>query len=75
MTPRDQARDDLVRLRYERDAYSSRATRKRKEAIALRKQRRWLDALIADERASEYRATRDQYAAEAQKLKTMWDLR
>lgn len=70
MTPetKQQYKDDLARVRHERDAYALRAARNRTDAIELRKRRRWLDALLADTRASEYRATRDQYAAEAKRI-------
>ena len=70
MTPETKAqyRADLARVRYERDAYAARAARSRKDAIEYRRQRRWLDALKADSRAREYRATRDQYAAEARRI-------
>lgn len=57
--------DTLARYRAERGAYAKRAAAKRKEAIKLRKIGRWLDAMMADDRASEYRRTRDQYAQEA----------
>jgi hypothetical protein len=57
--------DTLARYRAEKAAYAKRAAAKRKEAIELRKRRRFLDALIADSRAAEYRRTRDQYAQEA----------
>jgi hypothetical protein len=70
MTPeiKAQYKADLARVRFERDQYAARAARNRKEAIELRKKRRWLDALLADSRASEYRNTRDQYAAEARRI-------
>lgn len=70
MTPevRRQFKDDLARNRHERDAYARRASDRRKEATALRKQRKWVAALVADDRASEYRRTRDQYAAEVKRI-------
>lgn len=70
MTPetKQQYKDDLARNRHERDAYAARATRNRKDAIEFRKRRRWLDALLADTRASEYRATRDQFAEEVKRI-------
>jgi hypothetical protein len=75
MTPRDQARDDLARLRAEATAYASRAAYWRKEAIELKKQRRWLDALKADVLAGEYRQTRDKFAADAKAIRERWGLR
>lgn len=70
MTPelKAQFRADLARVRFERDQYAARAARNRRDAIEHRKKRRWLDALLADTRASEYRNTRDQFAAEAKRL-------
>jgi len=70
MTPelKAQYRADLARVRFERDQYAGRAAQNHKDAIEMRKRRRWLDALKADMRASEYRATRDQFAAEAKRI-------
>lgn len=63
-----QFKDDLARVRHERDAYAKRAADRRREAIELRKGRRFVDALVADDRASEYRRTRNQYHTEAKRL-------
>lgn len=70
MTPetRKQYLDDLARVRYERDTYAKRAAERRKDAQAARRRRDWLGALQADDRASEYRKTRDQYAEEARRI-------
>jgi hypothetical protein len=64
-----QWQDELARLRYERGAYAKRAADRRREAIELRKKRRWLDALLADDRASEYRRTRDQFDSEIKRIR------
>lgn len=71
MTPevKRQWLDTLARLRHERAAYAKRAADRRREATEYRRRRRWLDALIADSRASEYRATRDQLDAEIKRIR------
>jgi hypothetical protein len=71
MTPKQQAKDDLARMRAETSAYAKRAADNRQRAIDLRKRRDWLGALQADCRASEYRQTRDRYAADAPHSRAM----
>lgn len=75
MTPRDQCKADMERMRAEGAAFAKRAAYQRKLAIELRKKRDWLGALMADTRASEYRRSRDQYLAEAKKIKVQWGFR
>lgn len=71
MTPevKRQWLDTLARLRHERAAYAKRAADRRRDAAECRKAKRWLDALIATGRASEYRATRDQLDAEIKRIR------
>lgn len=77
MTPelKRQVTSMLEGLRYEAGSFAKRAADKRRLAIELRKQRRWLEALEADSRAAEYRRTRDNRAAAAKKLKATYGLR
>lgn len=63
------------RWRAERAAYAKRAAAKRREAQELRKYRRWLDALIADDRAAEYRRTRDQLTNEINNARRIYGCR
>jgi hypothetical protein len=69
--PSNPWKDELARLRFERAKFARMAAERRREAIDLRKQRRWLDALLADDRASEYRNSRDQWSAEIGRIKRM----
>lgn len=64
-------KDILARLRFERAKFSKLAATKRQEAIELRKHRQWLQALLADDRAAEYRNSRDQRKAEIAHIKSM----
>lgn len=75
MNPRDQWKADLERMRAEGAAFAKRATYQRQLAIDLRKKRDWLGALKADMRAGEYRKSRDQFLAEAKKIKSQWGFR
>lgn len=74
-TPRDDWRDTLARMRAERAKYAAMASAKRQEAQDCRRRRDWLGALVADGRAREYRAERDQRAAEANSIRKQWDFR
>lgn len=69
--PSNEWKDILARLRFERAKFAKMAAERRREAIELRKQRRWLDALRADDRASEYRKSRDQWSNEINKVRAM----
>jgi hypothetical protein len=69
--PSNEWKDTLARLRFERAKYAKMAADRRREAIKLRKQRRWLDALLADDRASEYRKSRDQWQAEIARIRAI----
>lgn len=60
--------DHAARMRAERDDFARRAADRRRDAIELRKQSRFLDALIADSRASEYRKSRDDRAVELKRV-------
>jgi hypothetical protein len=64
-------KDTLARLRFERGQYAKRAAQRRKDAQEFRRRRNWLGALEADDRAYEYRKTRDQIAAEIKKIRAM----
>ena len=75
MTPREQWKADMERMRAEGSAFAKRAAYQRQLAIDLRKKRDWLGALMADTRASEYRHTRDQFLSEAKKIKAQWGFR
>lgn len=75
MTPRDQWKADMQRMRAEGAAFAKRAAYQRQLAIDLRKKRDWLGALKADMRASEYRQTRDQFLGEAKKIREQWGFR
>lgn len=69
--PSNEWKDTLARLRFERAKFAKMAAERKREATELRKQRRWLDALKAADRASEYRQTRDQWTAEINKIRAM----
>lgn len=56
MEARQAWRDELARLRHERDQWRDRANRARSEATEYRRRRDFLSAIQADERAREYRA-------------------
>jgi hypothetical protein len=61
------------RLKAEQDDFARRAADRRADGIRLRKQKRWLDALQADSRASEYRQSRDARAAELKRIRPFVD--
>lgn len=61
--------DIAQRLRAERDNFAKLAASRRRDAIAFRKEGRWLDALNADSRAREYRDSRDERSAELRRVK------
>lgn len=61
-------KDTLARLRFERGQYAKRAAQRRKDAQECRRRRDWVGALVAEDRASEYRRTRDQLTAEISKV-------
>ena len=61
-------RDEIARLRFERNRFANLAAERRREAIACRKARKWLAALNHDGRASEYRQTRDDFAAKIKQM-------
>jgi len=63
--------DYAARLKAERDDFAKRAADRRRDAIDYRKKGRWLDALEADGRAREYRASRDQRAAELKRVRPL----
>lgn len=65
--------DMAARLRAERNDFAKRAAERRRDAIEYRKRRRWLEALEADSRASEYRWSRDQRKAELSRIKPFVD--
>lgn len=69
--PSNEWKETLARLRFERAKFAKMAADRRRDAIELRKKRRWLDALIADGRASEYRKSRDQWDCEIKKIRAM----
>lgn len=71
MTPSEQWKDELARIRFERAKFAKMAAERRQDAIDFRKQRRWLDALLADGRASEYRKSRDQRDTEIRRIRAM----
>jgi hypothetical protein len=58
----DNWKDRIAQLRVSRDKFAMMAAERRRDAIELRKKRRWLDALQADGQAAEYRETRDRYS-------------
>lgn len=68
-------RDEVARLRAERDAFSKRAAAKRAEAIELRKRRDFLAALIADGRAREYRESRDKLISQIAQARELYGIR
>lgn len=49
-------KDLIAHARMERDKFKKLATAKRKEWLSARKERRWMDALQAQDRMHEYRA-------------------
>lgn len=61
-------KDEISRLRYERNSYAKRSAAKHKLVIELRKQRRWLDALVAEGRKHEYRRYKEQYDSDLRKI-------
>ena len=69
--PSNEWKDTLARLRFERAKFAKMAAERRREAIELRKKRRWLDAMFADDRASEYRKSRDQWSDEIARIRAM----
>ena len=69
--PSNPWKDELARLRFERAKFAKMAAERRREAIEFRKQRRWLDALLADDRAAEYRRSRDQRGEYIAKINSM----
>jgi len=71
--PSKEWRDILARLRFERAKFAKMAVDRRLEATGLRKQRRWLDALLADERAGEYRRSRDQRTEQIRAIRGIGD--
>lgn len=52
---RQDIKDEIARLRFERDKYRKLATQRRKDAQERRRQRDWLAAIECDDRAREYR--------------------
>lgn len=66
---RQETKDTLARLRFERDEYSKRAIQRRKDATEMRRSRDFLGALQAQERAREYRNTAAQLAEEISKIR------
>lgn len=66
---RQEHKDEIARLRYERDSYAQRAGARRQDAMEARRKRQWLDAIKLDSSAGEYRATRDHYAREIKRIK------
>jgi len=66
---RQDIKDTLSRLRYERDRFKEMSTGRRKEAAELRKKRQWLEVLKAMERCHEYAASARQFQAEIDRLK------
>lgn len=68
-------KDTLARLRYERKQYATRAAQRRRDAQQCRRRRDWVGALVADARASEYRATREQLRKEIEKIRHQTGLR
>jgi ribosome modulation factor len=52
---RQDIKDTIARLRYERDQFRGLSIQRRKDAAEFRKNRRWLEALQAIDRCHEYR--------------------
>jgi hypothetical protein len=75
MTPKEEWRDILSRLRFERTKYAKMAAQRRKDATALRKRRDFLGALEAMSRANEYSRYRDHRTVEIDKIRKEWGFR
>ena len=75
MAPRDEWFGHYERMKFEAKDYAQRAKFQRSLAMACRRKRDWLGALTADDRAREYRRTRDERIAEAKKIKLQWGFR
>ena len=74
-TPKQQWKDELARMRHERDSFMRRTQASIERARECRKRKDWTGAMVADGLASEYRAERKRYATEAAKIKAQWRLR
>ena len=66
---RQDIKDTLSRLRYERDRFKAMSTGQRKAAAEARQARRWLDVLHAMDRCHEYAASARQWQSEIDRLK------
>jgi hypothetical protein len=75
MTPKDQWRDILSRLRFERAKYTKMATQRRKDAAELRRRRDFLGALEAMSRANEYSRYRVQWTVQINEIRKQWGFR
>jgi hypothetical protein len=61
-------KDTIARLRFERGNFAKMAAAKRKLATECRRRKDFMGALLADERAAEYRRSREQWDAEIKAL-------
>ena len=75
MEPRQEWFGHYERMKYEAADFARRAANLRRDAQELRKRRDWLNALIADSRAREFRQWRDERKSEASKIKKQWGFR
>ena len=71
---RQDIKDTIARLRYERDKFKAMSTQRRKDATEYRKARRWLDALKAMERCREYRDIAARNQVEIDRLKRAYTM-
>jgi hypothetical protein len=75
MAPRDEWRGHFERLKAEADKFAAYAKAQREIALACKRRRDHLGALIAGSKASEFRRSRDERKAEAAKIKQQWGFR
>ncbi len=65
-------KDRLAQLRTDRDKFKRLSAERRRDAAELRKERRFLEALKAMDRCSEYRESADKAQAEMNRIKALF---
>jgi hypothetical protein len=68
-------KDELGRFLAEKKRYAGLAVQARRNAVELRRRRDFLEAMLADSSAREYRKLRDDHAAEARKIRAAHNLK
>ena len=71
---RQDIKDTIARLRWERDRFKALSTARRKEATQARRERRWLDVIRLMDRVHEYAHIADGRQAEIVRLKKAYTI-